>query len=167
MTSRSLHLSRMMKSERLVIALLRGEPSTRLRQDAVEMFAALRRTLTANGCSVAPPTSPFLRQEEARLLAQLATMQRQSAVSSKAAPGPLTDMIKTCAARLKDEGILLDFRSVARSFATSSGVRDVKRRDSSADDLSHRPTMEARAMDFLSERGQATTSDLVNVGISR
>lgn len=114
MASRTLAISRLMKSERLAIALLRGIPGTRLDGDTAPRFETLRRNAIDLGLSIPPPDSPYASADEARLLAWLAAMQRQKPSRNTDMPAQLADSLHICACALTAIGLKLDFRAVAR-----------------------------------------------------
>lgn len=172
MASRPLLLGRMMRSERLVIALLRGSSCQNFAPEYFETFETLRRKVADYEFSIAPPKSPYIWQDEARLLARLASMQRQKTGNYDAFAPALEVLLHACAAALKTNGIWLDIRSVARSDTASFPAKDsgAPKLTSQTPSLlcpPHPSTIEARAICYVREKGEMATRDFESLGISR
>lgn len=161
-----------MKNERLAVALLRGSPCRAQDMFIAQQFQILCRTALGLGLFISPG-SPYVGEDEARLLAWLAIFQRQNPFNDNALPSELRPIIHSCAISLIASGIWLDFRAISRCRVTADGKNlksDTQRKAGIADfsvRFADSSPARARALAYVREKGQVATGDFECLGISR
>ncbi|QCB36691.1 hypothetical protein E5554_01765 [Sphingobium sp. PAMC28499] len=168
MSSRFLPLKRFTREERLAICLLRGGSSAKVGEAAIRAFAALGEHATERGFVIATLSSPFVNQDEIRLLGGIAAFQRQIPPMDIGLPAHLHALLDACAAGLTRRGGKLDFRNVARCPGPPEH-RAKKRQDRSIRLINRTYGAPKQAVVFavLRDRDTATIADLGRLGVSR
>ncbi|WP_235682107.1 hypothetical protein [Sphingobium yanoikuyae] len=96
MNRSTLPLHRRTRTERRVLAMLRGEEQ-RIGLAAIDSFARLRRIAIECGLRIQPPGARYVSDDELVLLASLADAQRLSSGPTTTLDERLTADIRSCA----------------------------------------------------------------------
>ncbi|MGA1808240.1 MULTISPECIES: hypothetical protein [Sphingobium] len=96
MNRSTLPLHRRTRTERRVLAMLRGEEQ-RIGLAAIDSFARLRRIAIECGLRIQPPGARYVSDDELVLLASLADAQRLSSAPTIPLDERLTADIRSCA----------------------------------------------------------------------
>lgn len=122
MASRLIHLRKLMRNERLVIALLRGEKPGCFGPPLVASFEGLSREMRDQGLKILDPSACYAGFEETRLLFWLATLQRRSPIHLLDVGQDLRRSLQLCADGLDGAGLHLDYRAINRHHADNNGA---------------------------------------------
>lgn len=119
------------------------------------------------------PESPYLGQDEARLLAWLTAFQRQRPEIDTDLDGQWRECLIRCAVRLDCAGAHLEHRNVSRSTSFEHRVLPVSP-NGSVEPTTPRPpadlnrsTLQARTLRYVSGRGVVSSQELNRFGASR
>jgi hypothetical protein len=122
MASRLLHLRKLMRNERLVIALLRGGTSGRLSPSSLASFEALSLKARETGLKIMDPSACYAAFDETRLLSWLALLQRQNPLHLLKVDQDFGALLRLCANGLQDAGVHLDYRAINRHLTDNNGA---------------------------------------------
>lgn len=168
-------VARLMHGEQLAVRMMRAARSDEIGPEGEEDFVRLRRAALNAGLSFLPADSPFLGQDEIKLLACLTLLQRRQR-GTVDADASLHDALSACAARLRDAGVTLDHSNVVRFYGggfetlqadPSQSDRQCPAQAPGSDESLSASSPLARALRHVLDHGVVPARDFGRLGVSR
>lgn len=168
-------LARLTSRERYVIGLLRGADPSLASGALPDLFDRLRTAAARVGYHAGPGSSAYATRDELCLLGALAGLQREHADLSIRLDGTLHPIARACARGLSQDGVFLHHAAFVRLIGMADTCRELSillvptirptRRQPLR--LPTPGTLQAKALHFVQERGNTSTRDLSDYGVSR